>query len=190
MIGFLKGQIVHRQNEWVIVDVNGVGYEVMPTHNDEMAVGSQVQLWIYTSVKEDAIQLYGFETLQEREVFVSLLKVSGIGPKLGSKILSACPWEKLLELIETGDAAALTRIPKVGRKTAEQIIVELKGKSLATAGLSVVEGGRASVKSDLVSALVNLGYKPLDVEKVVRTMPAEISLEQGVRDGLQKLSQL
>src|SRR5947209_7202210 len=117
MIGFLSGKVVHKQNEWLVLNVSGVGYEIFATHVDEKAVGDDSQFWIFTSVREDAIQLYGFESLNEREVFVSLLKVSGIGPKLASKILSACPWQQLLELIETGDATQLTRIPKVGRKT-------------------------------------------------------------------------
>jgi Holliday junction DNA helicase RuvA len=192
MIGHLKGNVIHRQAEWLILDVQGVGYEIYPTHVDEVSVGQNAAFWVYTSVREDAIQLYGFESIQERDVFTALLKVSGIGPKLASKILSSCPWTKLLELIEMGDASALTSIPKVGRKTAEQIIVELKGKSLSLP--SVADGsastGFGSVRAQIVSALVNLGYRPADVEKVIRIIPADTTLEQGVREGLQKLSQL
>ena len=194
MIANLRGKILYRSTEWIVLNVGGVGYEIYPTHADELAVNQEVELWIYTSVREDAIQLFGFENIQEREVFLALLKVSGIGPKLAVRILTAYAWYGLLNIINTGDSAALTAIPKVGRKTAEQILVELKGKTFAmpameTSGGDGVIPALGHVRREITSALLHLGYRLPDIEKVVRMLPAHVELEQGVRESLQKLSQ-
>lgn len=188
MFAFLRGTVHQVVGDAAVLLVGGVGYEIHPTHPESLPVGQTAEVWISTVVREDAIQLYAFESVAEKEVFHSLLKVNGIGPKLANKVLGACPWEQLLEIIDAGDVQRLTALPKVGRKTAEQILVELRGKvrDLARPG----GGARGGSRSEITSALVHLGYRLVDVERVVREMPAEMGLEQGVREGLQKLSQI
>lgn len=188
MIARLQGNIVERNLESVVVDVGGVGYEVFCSSVTLADVQNETRVlfWIYTSVREDAITLFGFSSHAEKEMFTSLLKVNGVGPKMALKILSASRLQQLAEIIESGDVAALSKLPKVGKKTAEQLVVTLKGKLGVTSSAAVVS---STGKQEIASALVNLGYRPQEVEKVVAQMPADIDLQTGLRQGLTILSQ-
>ena len=131
MIAHLSGTLLSKQATSVIVDVGGVGYEVtipLSTFYDLEDLGSDVQLRIYTHVREDALQLYGFKTARERELFLNFISVSGIGPKLGITLLSGMSADELIASIRTNNLARLTLIPGVGRKTAERLIVDLREK--------------------------------------------------------------
>lgn len=196
MIGFLRGRIVERGEEGVILDVGGVGYELNCSTNtlDQIFDQDEIELWVQTFVREDAITLFGFATKIEKSMFLSLVKVNGVGPKMAIKILSAATLDQLSGMIESGDVKALSNLPKVGKKTAEQLVLSLKGKLVISdegvpskkraAGSSAPIGPR----SELVSALVNLGFRLQDVEKVVEGMPYDIDLQSGIRQGLQALS--
>src|SRR4029077_16319873 len=138
MIAHLSGTLLSKQATSVILDVAGVGYEVtipLSTFYDLEEAGSKVQLRIYTHVREDALQLYGFKTARERELFLRLISVSGIGPKLGITLLSGMSAEEMIAAIRNNNLARLTLIPGVGRKTAERLVVELRDKigTIATA---------------------------------------------------------
>lgn len=192
MIGFLRGRIVEINPEALILDVNGVGYELQCSSNtlDTVLIGEELALQVHTHVREDAITLFGFASNLEKRLFLSLLKVNGVGPKLAIKALSAGPIEHLVQLIEAGDVKGLSGLPKVGKKTAEQIILTLKGKLVIED--DAPSKGRSKLvrepKSELFSALVNLGFRPQDVERVVAELPQENDLQTNIRQGLQALT--
>lgn len=201
MIGFLQGQIVENHEDGCVVDVNGVGYDVScssTTLADLSEMAGAVRLWIHTAVREDAITLYGFSTTLEKRMFLSLLKVNGVGPKMAIKILSAAPTSTLSQMIEAGDVKALSGLPKVGKKTAEQLILSLKGKLVLApvddtkAGVSKKSGALAprfnGSRADILSALVNLGFRLPDAERVVGDLPEDVEVQSGIRTGLQALS--
>ncbi len=195
MIALLTGKIAHKSPEFIILDVNGVGYRVQipfSTYYDLPDEGGTVSLNIYTHVKEDAINLYGFRTPAEKQLFQLLISVSGIGPKMGKDILSNIQEEELGQAIVRGDLARLSAIPGIGRKTAERLVLELKDKVLKLGAGQPARGeGRpaplAGVKDDVASALVNLGYKEAVVNKVLAELeiasdaPMEAVLKQALK---------
>lgn len=207
MISFLKGFVVEVTPETAHIDVNGVGYEVTCSLNtlaelqaDLMggagasSKSSQpIQILTYTHMREDILQLFGFSTKAEKHLFTTLLKVNGIGPKMAIHILSGASVAQIHQMIEAEDVKALSKLPKVGKKTAEQMILALKGK-LVTLEESRSAKGSAAAKAlstslkEISSALVNLGFRPQDVEKVIATMPKEMDLEAGIRQGLSALT--
>lgn len=209
MIAHLSGTLLSKEPNSVIVEVGGVGYEVtipISTFYDLEAPGSNVKLRIYTHVREDALQLYGFKTLRERELFMRLISVSGIGPKLGVTLLSGMSADEMIASIRTNNLARLTLIPGVGRKTAERLVMELRDKvaSLSSAELEEELGGAAaaasgslatedSMRSDVLSALLNLGYQRGSAEKAVTSALDEggdISVESILRRSLRKLAKV
>ncbi len=190
MIGFLQGTPIEVGEETLIMNVRGVGYEVNCSVNTIEAVQDRniAQLFIHTHVREDQIVLFGFSSKLEKNLFLSLLKVNGIGPKLAIKILSAGRTEDTLRMIDDGNVKALTQLPKVGKKTAEQIILSLKGKLVMDEDSEAAK--RFVARNDIVSALVNLGFKLGDVEEVVGQMDSSTDLQEGVKKGLTALTQL
>lgn len=175
MIALLTGTIAHKAPDAVILDVHGVGYRVMipfSTYYELPESGNTATLQVHTHVKEDAIHLYGFRTLAEKELFQLLISVSGVGPKLAVNILSNIDAPELSQAIMRGDLARLSAIPGIGRKTAERLILELKEKLKKLAPDSMAPrtqavAGPADLRDDVVSALVNLGYKEAVVAKVL-----------------------
>jgi len=171
-----------------VIDVAGVGYEVFCSQNtlNEWTPGAEIRVLCWTYVREDALTLFGFSSSEEKEFFLSLNKVNGIGPKMALKILSGAPFEKVIEMIEQEDVAGLSRLPKVGKKTAEQMVLSLKGKLVFEMKAGVPSGPR----QEIMSALVNLGFKMADVQRVVGQLSSEVSLEEGVKTGLAALTHL
>lgn len=174
MIGRLKGILVAKQPPWLVVDVNGVGYELeapMSTIYDLPELGREVALCTHYAVKEDTVALYGFLTEGERTLFRTLQKVSGVGAKISLAVLSGVSVDEFTRLVQAGDHAALTRIPGIGKKTAERMVVELRDRvdGLAT---GVPAGGPGTGPVDPVAeagiALQALGYKPAEVTRLVR----------------------
>ena len=167
MIAHLRGKLAQKDPARVIVDVNGVGYEVfipLTTFTALPATGSEVSIDVHTHVREDIIALYGFSTRRERTIFEKLMTISGIGPKLAMTILSGGSVEDLVSAIKRSDLARLTAIPGVGKKTAERIILELKDKLQEFAEAPA----RPAVESDVLSALENLGYLRAHAEAATR----------------------
>jgi holliday junction DNA helicase RuvA len=207
MIAHLSGTLLSKQATSVIVDVSGVGYEVtipLSTFYDLEDAGSNVQLRIYTHVREDTLQLYGFKTARERELFLKLISVSGIGPKLGITLLSGMSADEMIASIRTNNLARLTLIPGVGRKTAERLIVELREKvaELSSAQLEEELGAKPevsaestedTVRADALSALLNLGYQRSGAEKAIDSALGEggdITVESVLRRSLKKLARV
>jgi holliday junction DNA helicase RuvA len=197
MIGQLRGKLAEKRPNQVLVDVGGVGYVVLVPLSTFAALGelhTEVTLLIHTHVREDALSLYGFVSSREKHLFELLLSASGVGPSLALKILSGMSVDELVPAIRGSDLGRLTKIPGVGRKTAERMVVELKDKLEAV----VIEVERpaasspAGVEADVVSALVNLGYEARIAEKAVEEARKETgagNFEKLLRGALQALSQ-
>jgi Holliday junction DNA helicase RuvA len=185
MIAFLRGRIFDKQPNRVIVDVQGVGYEVavpLSTFYDLGDVGAEAELRIYTHVREEALQLFGFLTERERQLFERLISISGIGPKLAIAVLSGMDTGDLIAAVQRADVARLTGVPGIGRKTAERIVLELKDRlshlTAQAAAAAPVASPADRVRADLISALQNLGYPRPQAEKAVgATLDASPDLE-------------
>jgi Holliday junction DNA helicase RuvA len=205
MIAHLSGTLLYKQTTTVILEVGGVGYEVtipLSTFYDLEDAGANVKLRIYTHVREDALQLYGFKTARERELFQQLISVSGIGPKLGITMLSGMNADEIIASIRTNNLARLTSIPGVGRKTAERLVIELRDKIAALSSPALEEefaaqpgaGALASedaVRDDALSALINLGYQKASAEKAITAAVQEggdLSVEMLLRRALRTLA--
>jgi Holliday junction DNA helicase RuvA len=186
MIGYLQGRPLRMGSDHMILLVQGVGYELSCSGQTlrDLDGKSFVEVWVYTHVREDALQLFGFSTELEKSMFLSLLKVNGIVPKSALNIVSGAPSTQIMQWIEDSNVGALTKLPKVGKKSAEQIVLTLQGKLVREAG----NAHRFQARSQIVSALVNLGFRIGDVERVVDHMPPETDLEQGLRQGLSALT--
>jgi holliday junction DNA helicase RuvA len=200
MIGQIRGRLISKKPNQVLVDVQGVGYEVcipLTSFYEISDEGSEVTLKVHTHVREDALALFGFCTQREKDLFLKLISISGIGPKLAISILSGAKVEELAQAIADGNLTRLTSIPGIGRKTAERLVLELK--SLITPFLlpehvraaGTISGGDA-MQEDILSALVNLGYPRAGAEKalstVLRSGNVERSFEGLLRHTLQYLA--
>jgi Holliday junction DNA helicase RuvA len=188
MIGFVRGQLVSKSPPQLTIDVGGVGYELeapMSTFYTLPATGTSVQLLTHLVVREDAHILYGFATEDERRLFRSLLRVSGIGPKIALAILSGVSVEGFAHCVQNQDAAALTKIPGVGRKTADRLLVEMRDRLEAL----VVPAGAQTVLGDsqgeAFGALVALGYKPAEASRMLKAAGTNGSTEEIIRRALQ-----
>lgn len=184
MIGYISGSVKFIETSHVIIDVNGVGYELQCSTNTlgDLELGSQSALWVHTHVREDALLLFGFSSQVEKKLFESLLKVSGIGPKMAIQILSGASLDYIIDAIESKNIEALTDLPKVGKKTAEQMILTLKGKLVMDTPAAATSGSE-----ELVSALVNLGFKPAIIQDVVKKIDGSLSFEDKIRRALAEL---
>lgn len=203
MIAQLSGKLIHKQPSAVIIDVGGVGYDVtipLSTFYELGEPGTDVSLKIHTHVREDALQLFGFWTAREKEIFLKLTSVSGVGPKLAITMLSGLPAPELITAITNNDLARLTSIPGVGRKTAERVVVELRDK-LAVISLEARESeraashelaaGDAAVRDDTIAALIALGYPKAISERAVSFAmreEGERTIEAVLKRALRRLS--
>ena len=193
MIEFVRGTLVEKHPTHVVIDCHGVGYRLnIPVSSFARTVepGQEARFLTYHHVREDVEDLYGFATSDERELFVLLLGVSGIGPKLAQAVLSGLPAPALREAIHKSDLTVLTRIPGVGRKTAERMVVELKDKVARSSGDSETEIGSALGSDEAVKALVALGYNRFEAQKAVSTIRqgrGDLPLEDVVREALQSV---
>ncbi len=169
MIAHLRGRLIAKHPNQAIVEAGGVGYDVhitIPTFSELPALGAEVALFIHTHVREDALTLFGFLRTEEKQLFEKLISVSGIGPKLAVTILSGMPAESMVAAIRGNNVAALTRIPGIGKKTAERMVLELRDK-LESFGVPAVATTATPVEEDVVSALVNLGYQRALAERAL-----------------------
>ena len=191
MIAFLRGRVLDKHPNKLIVDVQGVGYEVhvpLSTYYEVGDEGSDVSLRVHTHVREDTLQLYGFLTSLEQQVFERLIGISGIGPRLAIGVLSGIDPRELIGAVQRADVARLTSIPGIGKKTAERIVLELKDRLQALAAPPEAAAAAATptdrLRDDLVSALVNLGYHRPQAEKTVEsTLKSgnDLEFEQALR---------
>jgi holliday junction DNA helicase RuvA len=197
MIGQLRGKLADKRPNQVLVDVGGVGYVVLVPLSSFAALGelhTEVTLLVHTHVREDALALYGFVSSREKHLFELLISASGVGPSLALKILSGMSVDELVPAIRGNNLAGLTKIPGVGRKTAERIVLELKDKleTVAIAAEKPASSTPAGVEADVVSALTNLGYEVRIAEKAVEDARHDAgtgNFEKLLRAALQSLTQ-
>ena len=183
MIGRLHGKLIEKTPPQVLVDVGGVGYEVdvpMSTFCNLPAEGSEITLLTHFIVREDAQLLYGFATAAERQTFRALIRISGVGPRIALAVLSGMSTQDLADAVEQGNATLLTRVPGIGKKTADRLVLELKGKLAGNAFAPA--GGAAS------AALMALGYSEREAQASVRALPAEVTVSEGIRLALKALA--
>ena len=180
MIGRLRGTLISKQPPWLLIDVGGVGYELeapMSTIYDLPATGKEVILLTHHAVKEDSVALYGFMHESERTLFRNLLKVSGIGAKIALAVLSGVSTSDFARLVHAGDVVALTKIPGIGKKTAERIVVELRdrvdGLSVSLPGMPASAAAPLDASGEATVALQQLGYKPAEVTRLVQKVAAD-----------------
>ncbi len=173
MIGRIRGVLASKSPPWVLVEAGGIGYELevpMSTLYDLPELGREVTLFVHYAHKEDTVALYGFLREAERTQFRNLLRVSGIGAKIALSVLSGASTDEFARLVQTGDITALTRVPGIGKKTAERIVVELRDR-VAVVG-AVASGGALAVprdaQSEALTALQQLGYKPVEAQRLIR----------------------
>jgi Holliday junction DNA helicase RuvA len=200
MIAHIQGRLYFKSPEHLIIDVDGIGYQVhvpLTTFYELPDVGNTVALHIHTHVREDVLQLYGFQAQEEKALFIRLIGVAGIGPRLAVNILSGISPAELAESLLQGDLARLISIPGVGRKTAERIMVEMRDKLPALAAdrdiaLSVKNAAAEAVIEDAISALVNLGYKKglaqRAVDQAQQRLQGEMTLERLLKESLRALA--
>lgn len=201
MIALISGKIVYKGISHIVVDTQGVGYRIfipLTTFYELPEAGQLITLHVHTHVKQDAINLFGFYTVQERDLFQLMLSVSGIGPKMSMNILSGISVQELLRAISSGDVRKLISIPGLGKKTAERLILELKEKVLKKMMAEVMpavdnqERVNQLIKEDVLSALVNLGYKSniaqSALDKVLQVSAKEMPMEQLLKKTLKILS--
>ena len=189
MIGRLSGLLLDKNPAQLIVDCNGVGYEVsvpMSTFYHLPSTGERVTLLTHMVVREDAQLLYGFGTAQERELFRELIKISGIGARTGLAILSGMSVNDLAQAVTLQDVGRLTKIPGIGKKTAERLLLELKGKLGAYIGAAA--NGDNESSNDILSALLALGYSEKEALLAIKQVPAGSSVSDGIRQALKALS--
>ena len=195
MIGYVRGRLVSRHPPQLLIDVQGLGYELdapMTTFYDLPEVGSEVALYTHLVVREDAHTLYGFARRAERSLFRELIKISGVGPRLALAILSGMNAGAFIQCVQAGDSAALTRVPGIGKKTAERLVIELRDRlsdrpqDVALASEPGAEHRPADAVEEAVSALVALGYKPQEASRMVRAVADQSqSSEEIIRQALQ-----
>ena len=184
MIGFIRGLVHAYGIDYVLIDVGGVGYRINFYHPESLSLGKQMTIYTYQNVREDEISLYGFLSLEEYDLFVKLISVKGLGPKIASAILAKASVDSLINAIEQGDVAFMKSMPNVGSKTASQIILDLKGK--------LVDGDFNNAPdnlNDVLEALKAFGYRPQEIKPVLKKLVNEKgSTEELVKKALGMLS--
>lgn len=196
MIGRLRGIILEKQAPDLVLDVQGIGYEVaapMSTFCNLPAINEEVILFTHLIVREDAQLLYGFATTRERLLFRSLLKVNGVGAKLALTILSGSDVDDFSRSVQEGDADSLVRLPGVGKKTAERLIIEMRDRLKNISGAMSLKpvvseaASLAGAKDEAIEALISLGYKPVEADKMIRVVATDgLTTEELIRLALQR----
>ncbi len=191
MIGKIVGTLVHKHPPQILVDCHGVGYEIdvpMSTFYNLPALGESVALLTHFVVREDAQLLYGFATPAEREAFRQLIKISGVGPRMALSVLSGLSLTELAQAVSSQDAARLTKVPGVGKKTAERLLLELKGKLGPDLNLPNQTGQGSDNQGDIQQALLALGYNDREAAAALKALPAEVGVSEGIKLALRALA--
>lgn len=195
MIGWLQGRLLEKQAPALLINVNGVGYELeapMSTFFDLPATGEAVTLFVHMVVREDAQLLFGFSSKQQRELFRSLIKVNGVGPKVALAVLSTLSAEELVRCMVNEDVTQLCKVPGIGKKTAQRLLVEMQDRLTKEFGDIKLEAtdtaNGVNDQQDAIAALVSLGYRHNDAVRVVKSLAADLTSEELIRQSLRQLS--
>ena len=168
MIGFVRGKVHAYGVDYVLIDVNGIGYRINFNHPESLSIGQEITIYTYQNVREDEISLFGFLSLEEHDLFVKLISVKGLGPRIASSILGRASVESVIKAIEEGDVEFMKRMPGVGNKTASQIILDLKGKLVETGDVEIDDRLK-----DVQDALKQFGYKNQEIKPVMKALRNE-----------------
>ena len=190
MIGRMHGKLLEKNPPQILIDVSGVGYEVdvpMSTFCNLPEVGGELTLHTHFVVREDAELLYGFATLAERAVFRALIKISGVGPKIALALLSGITVDQLKDAVDRGETGLLTKVPGIGKKTAERLVLELKGK-LAGTGAATAAVPTSGARADVAAALIALGYSEREAAAATKKLPEDCTVNDGLRLALKSLT--
>ena len=190
MIGRLHGKLLEKNPPQILIDVSGVGYEVdvpMSTFCNLPEVGGELTLHTHFVVREDAQLLYGFATLAERTVFRALIKISGVGPKIALALLSGITVDQLKDAVDRGETGLLTKVPGIGKKTAERLVLELKDK-LAGTGAATAAVPTSGARADVAAALIALGYSEREAAAATKKLPEDCTVNDGLRLALKSLT--
>lgn len=190
MIGRLHGKLLEKKPPQILIDVSGVGYEVdvpMSTFCNLPEVGGELTLHTHFVVREDAQLLYGFATLAERAVFRALIKISGVGPKIALALLSGITVDQLKDAVDRGETGLLTKVPGIGKKTAERLVLELKDK-LAGTGAATAAVPTSGARADVAAALIALGYSEREAAAATKKLPEDCTVNDGLRLALKSLT--
>ena len=190
MIGRLHGKLLEKNPPQILIDVSGVGYEVdvpMSTFCNLPEVGGELTLHTHFVVREDAQLLYGFATLAERAVFRALIKISGVGPKIALALLSGITVDQLKDAVDRGETGLLTKVPGIGKKTAERLVLELKDK-LAGTGAATAAVPTSGARADVAAALIALGYSEREAAAAPKKLPADCTVNDRLRLALKSLT--
>jgi len=184
MIGFLRGSVIHL--EPLIIETGGLGYEVHISKSSlsNIKKGSQISLWIYTCLRQDSLELFGFSNLKEKELFLSLLKVRGIGPKMALRILGSCSWNQFLKIIQDEDIKALSALPHIGKKTAQQIVLSLKENIPDTV---IGSPSKDPASEQLFYSLEKLGFHPTEIKESLQKIKWEKDFKENLKQALSLL---
>lgn len=192
MIGRLHGKLLEKNPPQILIDVSGVGYEVdvpMSTFCNLPEVGGELTLHTHFVVREDAQLLYGFATLAERAVFRALIKISGVGPKIALALLSGITVDQLKDAVDRGETGLLTKVPGIGKKTAERLVLELKGKLAGTGAATAAAAAPTSgARADVAAALIALGYSEREAAAATKKLPEDCTVNDGLRLALKSLT--
>ena len=190
MIGRLHGKLLEKNPPQILIDVSGVGYEVdvpMSTFCNLPEVGGELTLHTHFVVREDAQLLYGFATFAERAVFRALIKISGVGPKIALALLSGITVDQLKDAVDRGETGLLTKVPGIGKKTAERLVLELKDK-LAGTGAATAAVPTSGARADVAAALIALGYSEREAAAATKKLPEDCTVNDGLRLALKSLT--
>jgi len=182
MYSYLNGKIEYQNTTGIVIDVNGVGYQVYVPNPFSYEIGKIYRVFVYNHIREDEYSLYGFKTLEEKELFMKLINVKGMGPKVASGIFATGSIKGVVDAINKENLLYLTKFPKIGEKLAKQIILDLKGKITIE-----IEDTEDNSIEELISVLENLGYKSNEIKKIVSQVDTSKSLEEQVKEALKLL---
>ncbi len=183
MYSYFNGKVTYINSDSVVIDVNGIGYKIFVPNPFSYEVGNTYQIFVYNHIREEEYSLYGFKTIEEKDLFMRLLNVKGMGPKVASGIFATGSIKGIVDAIDKENILYLKKFPKIGEKLARQIILDLKGKlSAETTNLEVL-----SDMDELISVLENLGYKTAEIKKIIPNIDASKTLEEQVKEALKLL---
>ncbi len=183
MYNYIKGKVAYLESNFIVLDNNGIGYSIFVPNPYSYQDGEEITVYLYNQIREDENSLYGFKTKEERELFLKLLSVKGLGPKVGMGFFATGSIAGIVDAIERENVLYLKKFPKVGEKLAKQIVLDLKGKL----GDVKVESTTQSDSFELISVLESLGYKTADINKIVPNVDKEKTIEEQVKDALKLL---
>ena len=179
MYNYIKGSIVLQESNYIVIDNNGIGYTVFVANPFSFELNSEAKVYLYNQIREDEYSLYGFKTMEEKELFLKLINVKGLGPKMAMPMLATGSIEGIKDAIDRENILYLTKFPKIGEKLARQIILDLKGKLIKKE-----EGASDSSFDELVSVLESLGYKNAEIKKILPKIDTTLDIENQVKEAL------